>query len=158
MTDEVINFTKKRNESIEQKRREFERIVFQNFLGVYSVIDHNGEQTIASELVDISEKGCLFQVPCLNDKNLNTIKILKSKSTMDLRIYFTAKSFLLIAVTVKYCKEFLDDDGVTYYKFGCEFDKSSSSFEALDSFIKFIYKFAEHSSTDRSDMKSIIHL
>ncbi|MBF0315536.1 MAG: PilZ domain-containing protein [Oligoflexia bacterium] len=158
MTDEVINFTKKRNESIEQRRREFERVMFQSFLGVYSVIDNSGDQTIATELVDISEKGCLFQVPCHNPKNSNLIQQLKNRNVVDLRLYFTEKSYLLVTVNIKYCKEFVDQDGVTYYRFGCEFDKNSTSFEAMESFIRFIYKFAEHASTDRGDKKGIIYL
>ncbi|MBF0207177.1 MAG: PilZ domain-containing protein [Oligoflexia bacterium] len=158
MTDEVINFVKKRNESIEQRRREFERVMFQNFLGVYSVLDDDKEQTVAIELVDISDNGCLFQIPCHNPKNSASIQHLRKKSSVDLRIYFTEKSYLLIAVSVRYCKEFVDMEGITYFRFGCEFDKSSSSFEALESFIKFIYKFAEHASTDRGDGKVILHL
>lgn len=158
MTDEVINFTKKRNESIEQRRREFERVMFQNFLGVYTVLD-NSDQTLPIELVDISEKGCLFQIPYYEShKDTNIVNSLRKRSTADLRIYFTEKSYLLVTVIIKYCKDFSDLEGIPYLKFGCEFDKTSSSFEALESFIKFIYKFAEHASTDRGENKVIHHL
>ena len=44
MSDEknVVDFNQKRKETIEQKRRSFERVVFQEFLGVYAVIDDQG--------------------------------------------------------------------------------------------------------------------
>jgi hypothetical protein len=38
----VVDFNQKRRESIEQKRRTFERVVFQEFLGVYTVLDDKG--------------------------------------------------------------------------------------------------------------------
>ncbi|MBF0360495.1 MAG: PilZ domain-containing protein [Oligoflexia bacterium] len=152
MTDEVINFTKKRNETIEQRRREFERVVFQNFLGVYTVLDEDNN-TLPIELVDISEKGCLFQIAInINSQTGHEIyKDLRKKSVADLRIYFTQKAYIPITVNVKYCKEYIDADGTNYLKFGCEFDKTPQTFEAMEYFIKFIYKFAEHASTDRGD-------
>ncbi|MBF0298715.1 MAG: PilZ domain-containing protein [Oligoflexia bacterium] len=153
MTDEVINFTKKRNETIEQRRREFERMVFQNFLGVYTHMDEESGNTLPIELVDISEKGCLFQIAV----NVNSMtgheiyKNLKKRTSADLKIYFTKKSYIPIAVSIKYCKEYVDVEGINYLKFGCEFDKTPQTFEAMEYFIKFIYKFAEHASTDRGE-------
>lgn len=58
----VFDFGEKRKQSIEQKRRQFERVVFQEFLGVYSVIDDHGTGR-PIKLVDISADGCLLQVP-----------------------------------------------------------------------------------------------
>jgi hypothetical protein len=45
------------------------------------------------------------------------------------------------------------DDGTSYMQYGCEFDKAAPSFGALQSFIDFIYKFAEHSVIDKGDTK-----
>ena len=42
MSEKVLDFIGKRNANIEQKRRNFERILFQNFLGAYTVLDDNG--------------------------------------------------------------------------------------------------------------------
>lgn len=58
----VVDFNAKRKESIEQKRRTFERVVFQEFLGVYSVVDDQGSG-YPIKLVDISGDGCQFQLP-----------------------------------------------------------------------------------------------
>ena len=58
----VLDFTAKREEHIEHKRRAVERIMFDNFLGTYSVIDESGS-IYPIKILDISRNGCLFQVP-----------------------------------------------------------------------------------------------
>lgn len=148
MTDKVLNFIEKRKETIEKKRRNFERLMFQNVLGCYSVIDNNGT-VLPVNLVDISHTGCLFQVPW----NVKSDSKMESDTELTLRMYFTKKSFVPAIVTIKYGKEFLDKDGQTYMQYGCEFDTSISSFEALSSFIDFLYKFAEHSAIDHGESK-----
>jgi hypothetical protein len=56
-------------------------------------------------------------------------------------------------MNVRHGKEVLGSDGITYMQYGCEFDKSVASFEAMQSFIDFIYRFAEHSAIDKGDTK-----
>lgn len=146
--DKVLDFVGKRQENIEKKRRNFERIMFQNFLGAYSVIDDGGTIYPIS-LIDISKEGCLFQVPW----NVKKDQKFAVGTEIPLRIYFTKNSYIPVPVTVKYGKEFIDDQGSTYMHYGCEFDVTTSSFDALQSFIEFLYKFAEHSVIDRGDTK-----
>jgi len=146
--NKVIDFVAKRDEAIEKKRRSFERVVFDNFLGMYSVIDDH-ESVYGVELLDISEEGCLFQVPAsIKDK-----KKFKTNREVKLRLYFTEQNYIPALVKIKYGKKHKDHNGSEYMRYGCQFDKSVSSFEALQSFIKFIYKFAEHSCIDRGDQK-----
>ncbi|MBT7608801.1 MAG: PilZ domain-containing protein [Bacteriovoracaceae bacterium] len=149
MTDKVLDFNEKRMASIEQKRRSFERVLFQNFLGAYSTIDQDGVLYPVS-LIDVSRDGCLFQVPW----DLNNDKKFEDDKEMTMRMYFTKSSFIPAVLNVKYGKEFIDKDGQTYMHYGCEFDKSMPSFEALKNFIEFVYSFAEHSAIDRGDVKS----
>ena len=149
MSETVLDFTKKREENIEKKRRSFDRVVFRNFLGAYSVINDNGA-IFPIELVDISKTGCLFQVPW----NVKNDTKFKSGHEVSMRMYFTEKSYIPVVCKVKYDKEFLDDQGQTYLQYGCEFDESLPSFQALKSFIDFTYSFAEHSSIDQGDLKS----
>lgn len=152
MTDKVLDFNEKRMASIEQKRRSFERVLFQNFLGAYSAIDQDGV-LYPVNLVDVSKDGCLFQVPW----DVNGDKKFEEETEIALRMYFTKSSFIPVIVNVKYGKEFIDKDGQTYMHYGCEFDKSMPSFEALKHFIDFVYSFAEHSATDRGDIKSYFY-
>lgn len=149
MTDKVLDFVGKRKENIEQKRRNFERILFQNFLGAYTVLNKDGV-IYPITLVDISHDGCLFQVPW----NFNKDVPMEKDSEVSFRMYFTKKSYIPVIASVKYNSEFVDQDGQTYMQYGCSFDKSMPSFEALESFINFLYQFAEHSAIDKGDQKS----
>ncbi len=144
----VLDFNKKKADTIEQKRRAFNRIVFQNFLGAYSVIDDNGA-IYPVTMVDIAGDGCSFQVPWNGAKD----KKLANGFELSLRMYFTNQSYIPVVIQVRHGKEVLGKDGNTYMQYGCEFDKSVASFEAMQSFIDFIYRFAEHSVIDRGDTK-----
>lgn len=148
MADKLLDFVEKRKENVEKKRRSFERILFQNFLGAYSVINENGT-IYPVTLVDISQDGCLFQVPW----NPGRDKKFADDLELSMRMYFTKKSYIPVILKVKYGKESIGEDGRTYMHYGCEFDKSMSSFEAMSNFINFLYSFAEHSSIDKGDQK-----
>mgnify|MGYP003608461181 FL=1 len=144
----ILDFTSKRKEVVEQKRRSFERVLFQNFLGVYSVIDVSGVIHPIS-LVDISQEGCLIQIPWNFKKDAK----FPQDYEVTLRLYFTKQSYIPAVVKVKHGTEYVDENGHTYMRYGCEFDQSVGSFEALKSFIDFVYKFAEHSTIDKGDIK-----
>ena len=148
MADDVIDFVQKRKESIEKKRRSFERVMFQNFLGCYSVIDANGS-LCSIDIVDISQTGMLFQVPW----NPKSDQKFKRSQDLSLRLYFTKDSYIMAIAKVKYGTPHTDEGGTTCMRYGCEFDQKNQSFEALQAFIDFIYKFAEHSSVDRGENK-----
>ncbi|EQC52684.1 PilZ domain-containing protein [Bacteriovorax sp. DB6_IX] len=151
MSDEgkVINFQAKRSENIEKKRRSFERLLFQNLLGAYTVIDAD-ETVYPVSLVDISHDGCLFQIPW----NGKSDKKLPEGHEVKMRMYFTKHSFIPVIVNVRYGNEFKADDGTTYMHYGCEFDKSMPTFKAMEEFINFMYSFAEHSVIDRGDSRA----
>ena len=144
----VLDFNKKKADTIEQKRRAFNRVVFQNFLGAYSVIDDNGS-IYPVTLVDIAGDGCSFQVPW----NPTRDKKLAKDFEVTMRMYFTNQSYIPVIMNVRHGKEVLGTDGITYMQYGCEFDKTAASFEAMQSFIDFIYRFAEHSAIDKGDTK-----
>ncbi|MGE3611103.1 MAG: PilZ domain-containing protein [Bacteriovoracaceae bacterium] len=144
----VVDFNEKRKKTIEQKRRTFERVVFQEFLGVYSVVDDQGSGYPIS-LVDISEEGCQFQLPfSLKAKNK-----FKSGTEVSLKIYFTKGSYLPAVVTVRHASEYIDKDGEAWLRLGGDFDTNLPSFKALSSFIHFIYQYAEFSCVDKGESK-----
>lgn len=144
----VVDFNKKRAESIEQKRRSFERVVFQEFLGVYTVVDDQGSG-FPIKLVDISGDGCQFQLPfSLKAKNQ-----FKAGTEVTLKLYFTKGSYLPAVVTVRRASEYIDEKGDAWLRLGGEFDTSIPSFQALKSFIDFIYQYAESSCLDKGESK-----
>ena len=144
----VVDFSAKRKESIEQKRRTFERVVFQEFLGVYTVVDDQGSN-YPIKLVDISGDGCQFQLPfSLKAKNQ-----FKAGTEVTLKLYFTKGSYLPAVVTVRHASEYIDKQGDAWLRLGGEFDTSLPSFAALSSFINFIYQYAEFSCLDKGESK-----
>lgn len=144
----VVDFNEKRKKNIEQKRRTFERVVFQEFLGVYSVIDDHGAG-YPIKLLDISSEGCQFQVPfSLKAKNQ-----FKAGSELTLKLYFTKGSYLPAVVTIRHASEYIDQQGDAWLRLGSEFDSSLPSYTALSSFINFIYQYAEFSCIDKGENK-----
>ncbi len=144
----VVDFNEKRMKNIEQKRRTFERVVFQEFLGVYTVIDDQGAG-FPIKLLDVSKVGCQFQVP-FSAKAKNQFK---SGTELTLKLFFTKESYLPAVVTVRHTSEFVDQQGDTWLRLGGEFDTAIPSFAALSSFINFIYQYAEFSCRDKGESK-----
>lgn len=144
----VVDFNEKRKKNIEQKRRTFERVVFQEFLGVYSVIDDQGAG-YPIKLLDISSEGCQFQVPfSMKAKNQ-----FKAGTELTLKLFFTKGSYLPAVVTIRHASEYIDQQGDAWLRLGSEFDTSLPSFKALESFIAFIYQYAEFSCIDKGESK-----
>lgn len=144
----VIDFQAKRKDSIEKRKRSFERVLFSEFLGSYAQVDENGTKYSVS-MVDISRTGCLFQVPFSKGARNK----FKNDESIMVRVYFTKDDFLPIMVKVKHLTEYIDERGDAYLRFGGEFDQSLPSFQAFAPFIDFIYKFAEFSCIDKGESK-----
>lgn len=144
----LLDFNKKREKNIEAKRRNFERVLFSEFLGAYSVIDEYGSQ-FPITMVDVSTDGCMFQVP-ISAKNH---KAFSENAEVSMRVYFTKGSFIPVIVTVKHGHEYTDNNGHVYMRYGAEFDKTMPSFKAFEKFIEFIYQYAEFSCVDKGEKK-----
>ena len=144
----VIDFNAKRQKSIEQKRRTFERVMFQEFLGVYSVMDDQGTG-YPVKLVDISKEGLQFQLP-FSAKAKNQYK---AGSEITLKLYFTKGSYLPALVTVRRAAEYVDERGDAWLRLGGEFDTSVPTFKVISTFVDFIVQYSELSSIDKSDSK-----
>ncbi len=147
MESKLINFADKRKEVIEQKRRNFERVIFDNFLGAYTVLDKNGV-IYPVKLVDISPEGCMIRVPWTKRETVFEIG-----QELVLRFYFTKQSFVPAVGNLRYCREFIDTDGQAYLNYGLEFDVSMASYEVIKAFATFLSKFAELSVIDHGDAK-----
>ena len=144
----IIDFQSKRDESIEKRKRSFERVLFSEFLGSYAEIDENGTKFNVM-MVDISREGCLFQVPFAK----GSMEHFKSQKELTVRIYFTKDDFLPLSVDIKHLNEYIDQRGDAYIRIGGEFDQESPSFKAFQPFVEFLYKFAEFSCVDKGESK-----
>lgn len=72
-------------------------------------------------------------------------------------MYFTQDAYVPVTLRIKYSKEHKDEkDGNLYMRYGCEFDASMPSFSVIETFIEFLYQFAEHSTLDHGERKAFL--
>ena len=141
----VLDFVSKKKEQVEQKRRRFERFLFQNFLGAYCTIIKD-EAVYQISLINISKDGCRFQVP----QGVRSPHIEVGKEIM-LRLYFTQSGYILIPVRILGEVEVVGDNDIQYR---CRFsDTSGRDYEVLSLFVDFLQKFSEYSRVDQGDKK-----
>src|SRR4051794_31554540 len=81
----VVDLSEYRQEKNEQRRREYERVLFHRFLGVYSFAEKNALHHV--EVLDISSSGFLF-------RELHADPPLQPGQKVALRFYFTPSSYL----------------------------------------------------------------
>lgn len=140
----VINLREIRAEKIEEKRREYERVVFRSSFGVYTVMEQKGLHAV--EILDISEGGMQFQVAEKSTLQLNTGDVIP------VRFYFAADHF--ITVDVKVVRSFSAiENGKSVHRYGCLIDKTMASYAAIYHFVQFITKCAEFGHKDDTHLK-----
>lgn len=140
----VVNLNSVRQELIEEKRRQYERVVFRSNFGVYTYEENTGLTAI--EVLDISEGGMQFQVSEKSSLQL------KQGDTMPVRFYFATDHF--ISIDVKVARSFTAlEDGRAVRRYGCLMDKSMASYAAIYHFVQFITKCAEHGHKDDQHLK-----
>jgi hypothetical protein len=134
---DLENYRKNKNE---ERKREYERVLFNRILGVYSFAEKSGLNHV--EVIDISYSGIKFreerpQVP------------LKVAQKIALRFYFTPSSYLRLVVDVKRVTPFKEEEreGLEY---GCQLDKNTKSYEVIHQLISFMYKYAEVACQDQN--------
>ena len=137
---QIVDLQNYRKSKSEERRREYERVLFNRILGVYSFVEKTNLQHI--EVVDISYSGLKF-------REENPEKPLKAEEKIALRFYFTPSSYLRVIVDIKRALPFKDDDreGMEY---GCQLDKSTKSFEVIRDLIAFMYKYSETACQDHN--------
>ena len=142
--ERVINLSSVRQEKIEEKRREYERVVFRSNFGVFVFNEQTGLDAV--EIVDISEGGMQFQTPEKSHLRLQT------GDTVPVRLYFATDHF--ISIDVKVVRSFSAlENGSAVHRYGCLMDKGMASYAAIYHFVQFITKCAEHGHKDEQHLK-----
>jgi hypothetical protein len=136
----IIDLNDYRKNKSEQRRREYERVLFNRILGVYSFAEKTGLQHV--EVLDISYSGIKF-------REIQPEISLKVDQKVALRFYFTPSSYLRLIVGVKRLTPFQEEDreGLEY---GCELDKSTRSYDVIRQLISFMYKYSEIACQDQN--------
>lgn len=138
--ERVIDLNNYRREKNEEKRREYERVLFNRILGVYSFAEKTGLHHV--EVMDISYSGIRFR----EEKPEHP---LKSGQKIALRFYFTPSSYLRLLVEVKRVIPF-EEEGHNGLEYGCELDKLTKSYEVINELVSFMYKYAEVACQDQN--------
>lgn len=137
---QIINFSEARAQRMDEKRRKTERIFFKHLLGIYSVTESTELKQI--ELMDISEEGCSFQIPFDSSNPWP-----KNSKDVSVRLYFSQDTYLPIVLKIQNSRPCIEE-GVKYLRFGCQIDKTISSYEAYQQFVQFLKAYSEHSHRD----------
>ena len=141
---QVVNLSSVRKEMIEEKRRDYERVVFKSNFGVFTLLEEIGLYAI--EVLDISEGGMLFQT-----SQSSRFKA-KVGDSIPVRFYFATDHYL--AIDVKIVRSFdAIEDGHAVHRYGCLIDKTMASYSAIYHFVQFITKCAEHGHKDEAHFK-----
>ena len=141
---QVVNLSSVRQEKIEEKRREYERVVFKSSFGIYTYAEETGLNAI--EVVDISESGMQFQTPERSALNLQVGDV------MPVRFYFATDHF--VSIDVKIARSFTAvEEGRAVHRYGALMDKTMASYSAIFHFVQFITKCAEHGHRDDKHLK-----
>jgi hypothetical protein len=136
----IIDLETFRKNKNEERKREYERVLFNRILGVYSFAEKTGLNHV--EVIDISYSGIKFR----EEKPQTPLKV---SQKIALRFYFTPSSYLRLVVDVKRVTPFKEEDreGLEY---GCQLDKNTKSYEVIHQLISFMYKYAEIACQDHN--------
>lgn len=136
--EKIVDLNDYRKNRSEERRREYERVLFNRILGVYSFAEKTGLHHV--EVIDISYSGIKFR----EERPEHPMQV---GHKIALRFYFTPSSYLRLVVEVKRVKPFTEEDreGLEY---GCELDKNTKSYDVLRQLIGFMYKYAETAVQD----------
>ncbi len=142
--EKVINLSSVRQEIIEEKRRDYERVVFRSSFGVFTYNEETGLNAI--EILDISEGGMQFQTPEKSSLSLSVGDV------VPVRLYFATDHY--ISVDVKVVRSYTAiENGSAVHRYGCLMDKTMASYGAIFHFVQFIAKCAEHGHKDDRHLK-----
>ncbi len=136
--ERVIDLNSYRKNKNEEKRREYERILFNRVLGVYSFAEKEALSHV--EVVDVSFSGIRF-------REERPEAPFKPNQKIALRFYFTPNTYLRVVMEVKRIMNF-EENGRAGVEYGCEIDKETKSYEVINQLVNFMYKYADTACQD----------
>lgn len=136
----VVDLSDYRKTKTEERRRDYERVLFNRILGVYSFAEKAGLHHV--EVMDMSLSGMRFRED-------NPDVPLKAGQKIAMRFYFTPSSYLRIIVDIKRALAFKDKDRKGF-EYGCELDRSTKSYEVIKQLISFMYNYSEIACHDQN--------
>ncbi|OFZ78388.1 MAG: hypothetical protein A2583_13945 [Bdellovibrionales bacterium RIFOXYD1_FULL_53_11] len=143
-SEHVVDFNAARAQRMDEKRRNAERIFFNNLLSVYCVT--GGDKLRPVEIIEVSEDGCSFRVP------FDAANPWPSDAeNIPLRLYFSQDTYLQVHVNIANSRPSIES-GKRFVRYGCEIDKGVTSYPAYQQFVKFLKLYSEHAHKDMGDL------
>ena len=137
---QVVDFVEKRQEILQDERRQVKRTILTEFVGAFIVVPQKGLCEVS--LYDISEKGMSFDLDY--DKGS-----LRDGEEIAMRIYMNQHTYFPFSITVSNSRD-IQDEGV--YRHGASFVKGTVNDEALHHFVKFIENVSSCLQRDNGDI------
>lgn len=131
---QVIDFAQVRSRKLDEKRKNTERILFEQMLGIYSMVE--GDMA-PIEIVDLLAEGCSFQVPSSTAGKWST-----SLSEMVVRLYFSQNTYLPLNVSIQNRRDVIME-GRRLVRFGCKISTSQPAYSAYAHFLGFVKLYSE---------------
>ena len=153
MSDQVVDFVAKREQKMEEKRKNAERVFFKNLLSVYCVVGQTKMHPV--EMIEVSENGCSFQVQMDTGASVKGTG-LEQGSDVPLRLYFSQDTFICVNFKVMNMRQSIES-GKRYVRFGCAVDSDISTYEAYVQFVRFLKAYSTAATQDRGDV-SVFYL
>ncbi len=127
-------------------KREYERILFGRILGCYTIAATTGMKAV--EVVDISKSGLSFKMdPKGSFYNVG--------EDVDLRLYFSAKTYLPIKVNVKRASQVEEGEGKMWL-YGCTLDTTLHAHKVIETLVDFIAAYSEQAKKEDGHEKLLL--
>ncbi|USN47401.1 MAG: PilZ domain-containing protein [Pseudobdellovibrionaceae bacterium] len=136
----VLDMTERRQQIIDDERREVKRTILTGFIGAFVVVPNQGLVKVA--IYDISENGIAFDM-------VSSAGQFKSGEEVAMRVYLSHNTYFPFVVKVKNIREVLDEGVVRH---GSGFVGGTVNDMALEHFVKFIENVSASLERDSGDV------
>ena len=141
----VIDLAHFREKKFQERRKNNERILFNNLLSVYLLTAPTLMRPV--RLIEVSTEGCSFEAPPWDPQSGED-----ASSGATLRLYFSPTTYLEITLSIKSSTTVLESRGRAR-RFGCLIDPQQRSYGAYQSFVKFLQAYSSQALSDRGDVR-----
>lgn len=136
----VIDMTEKRNEILNQERRQVKRTILSEFVGAFALIPRKG--LLKVNLYDISENGLAFDV----ETEAGHFAL---GEEVAMRVYLNQQTYFPFVVRIQNVRAVEEEDT---FRHGAHFLKGTINDEALHHFVKFIETVSASLQSDAGDI------
>jgi hypothetical protein len=137
---QVLDMTERRNEILQQERRQVKRTLLTEFIGAFALVPQKGLLKVT--LYDISEQGLAFDME-------NAAGHYSLGEEVAMRVYLSQSTYFPFVVTVQNIRTIGEE---SVYRHGVNFVSDSINMEALHHFVKFIETVSSSLHGDEGDL------